>query len=339
MMTAVFPHLSAASYSSHALHDPTLSWPETNCHSDLLIETLHTLGREPEAGFGMTVAQDFEGDQFTFFKMSSADLETLFDIDIQELSIYLPLVDHIEEQIGRRRLVLVEVDAYHLADTRGITYRAEHAKTTIGINRFERARARLGYFHNARYFESEGTDVEALLGFGSAPPPELPPFCEIVKMRGPGLHGEALAVAARNRFAAHWARRPELNPVDAYRTALTSHLEWLTTQPPCRFHPYAFNTSRQFGANMALLGRHLAWLDRHLCEGLSDAVMLCERMSDGAKTFQFLLARALARQRFDKLDPALDSIARDYDAAMAAIAAALQPPALAEMPSLVPTGS
>jgi len=338
-MTAVFPHLSAATYSPHALHDPALSWPETNCHSDLFIETLHTLGREPEAGFGMTVAQDFEGDQFTFFKMPPADLETLFGIDVQELSIYRPLVDHIEEQIGRRRLVLVEVDAFHLADTRGITYRTEHAKTTIGINRFERARARLGYFHNSGYFENEGADVEALLGFGSVPPPELPPFCEIAKLRGPGLHGEALADAARDRFAGHWTRRPELNPVDAYRAALTGHLEWLATQPPCSFHPYAFNTSRQFGANMALLGKHLAWLDRHLCAGLSDAVMLCERMSNGAKTFQFLLARALARRQFDKLDPALDGIARDYDVAMAAIADALQPPLLAEVPSLAPTGS
>ena len=335
-MTAVFPHLSAATYRRHALHDPALPWPETNCHSDLFIEALHTLGREPAAGFGMTVAQDFEGDQFTFFKMSPSDLETLFDIDVQELSIYRPLADHIEEQIGRGRLLLVEVDAYHLADTRGITYRTEHAKTTIGINRFERAHARLGYFHNAGYFESEGTDVEALLGFGSAPPPELPPFCEFVKIRGPGLRGQALAEVARGRLAQYWARRPEINPVDAYRAALKRHLEWLATQPPCRFHPYAFNTSRQYGANMALLGMHLAWLDRHLNEGLGEAVMLCERMANGAKTFQFLLARALARRRFDQLDPALEGIARDYDAAMAAIAAALRLPLLAEIPSLVP---
>ena len=335
-MAAVFPHLSAAAYSRHALHDPALSWPETNCHSDLFIETLHTLGREPAAGFGMTVAQDFEGDQFTFFKMSSADLDTLFDIDVQELSIYRPLADHIEEQIDRGRLVVVEVDAYHLADTRGITYKTEHAKTTIGINLFERSRARLGYFHNAGYFESEGADVEALLGFGSAPPPELPPFCEFVKIRGPGLHGEALLDAARGRFAEHWARRPDMNPVDAYRAALTRHLEWLATQPPCRFHPYAFNTSRQFGANIALLGTHLTWLDRHLGAGLGEAAMLCERMANAAKTFQFLLARALARGRFDKLDPALEGIARDYDAAMAAIAAALRLPLLADFPSLAP---
>jgi hypothetical protein len=339
MMVAVFPHLSAATYSRHSLHDSTRPWPETNCYSDLFIETLHTLGREPAAAFGMSVAQDFEGDQFTFFKIPSADLETLFGLDIQELSIYRSLVDHLEEQLARGRLVLVEVDAWYLADTRGISYQTEHSKTTIAINSFDRARARLGYFHNAGYFEAEGADVEALLGYGSAWRPQLPPFCEFVKMVGPGLHGEVLARVARERFAGHWARRPKTNPVDAYRVALTRHLDWLATEPPCSFHPYAFNTSRQFGANMALLGAHLAWLDGQAGGGLGDAAVLCERMATGAKTFQFLLARALARKRFDKLDPALDAIARDYDAAMTTIASALRLPLHAEAPALVPAGS
>lgn len=339
-MLAVFPQLSAATYPRHALHDSARAWPETNCYSDLFIETLHTFGREPAAAFGMSVTQDFEGDQFTFFKIPSADLQALFGLDIQELSIYRPLVDHVEEQVARGRLIVVEVDAFHLADTRGITYRTEHSKTTIAINSFDRARARLGYFHNAGYFEAEGEDVEALLGFGAAPRPELPPFCEFVKVTGPGLRGEALAGVARERFAGHWARRPGANPVDAYRAALTRHLDWLATQPPCSFHPYAFNTTRQFGANMGLLAAHLAWLDRHAGGGLGTAAVLCEQMATGAKTFQFLLARALARKRFDKLDPALDAIARDYDAAMTAIASAMRLPRVAEdVPALVPAGS
>jgi hypothetical protein len=179
-------------------------------------------------------------------------------------------------------------------------------------------------------------DVEALLGFGSAPKPQLPPFCEFVKVAGPGLHGEALAEAARERLAGHWARRPKANPVDAYRAALAHHLDWLANEPPCAFHPYAFNTTRQFGANVALLGAHLAWLDRHEAGSLGEASMLCEKMATGGKTFQFLLARALARKKFDQLDPALDAIARDYDAAMAAIASILRVPLLAEAPALVP---
>ncbi len=139
-MKAVLADLTAASHVRHALHDASVAWPETNCHTDLLIEVLHALGREPEAGLGMTLAQDFEGDQFTFFKIPNGDLDSLFGLDLQELSIYRPLVDHIEEQVARGRLVMVEVDAHFLPDTRGVTYRTDHSKTTIAVNRFDRRR-------------------------------------------------------------------------------------------------------------------------------------------------------------------------------------------------------
>ncbi|QCI63691.1 DUF1839 family protein [Phreatobacter stygius] len=312
-MAPVFVELDAAAYVRHPLHDPANHWPETNCHTDLFIEILHTLGREPAAGLGMTLAQDFEGDQFTFFKMAAADLETLFGLDVQELSIYRPLADHIDAQLTRGRLTLIEVDAHYLADTRGVTYKTGHSKTTIAVNRFERSPARLGYFHNAGYFEAEGADVEAMFGFGSAPQPVLPPYVEFVKVIGPGLTGQALLDAAIERLAGHWARRPRTNPIDAYRAALPAHLDWLVAEPPCSFHPYAFNTARQFGANIALAGAHLAWLGSQGIGGLAGAVGLCDRMTTAAKTFQFLLARALARKRFDALDPALEAVARDYD--------------------------
>ncbi|MBN8938740.1 MAG: DUF1839 family protein [Rhizobiales bacterium] len=312
-MAPVFPSLEPGTYARHPLHDPANHWPETNCHTDLFVEILHTLGREPVAGLGMTLAQDFEGDQFTFFKMATADLETLFGLDVQELSIFRPLVDHIDEQLARGRLVLIEVDAHYLPDTRGVTYKTDHSKTTIAVNRFERAPARLGYFHNAGYFEAEGADVEAMFGFGSVPQPVLPPYVEFVKVIGPGLTGAALRDAAVQRLAGHWARRPATNPIDAYRAALPRDLARLATEPPCSFHPYAFNTARQFGANIALAGAHLGWLAGTGIAGLSEAIDLCERMTTAAKTFQFLLARALARKRFDGLDPALETLARDYD--------------------------
>lgn len=315
-MQVVFPELDAATYPRHALHHAERAWPETNCHTDLFIELLHTLGREPAAGLGMTVAQDFEGDQFTFFKMPTRDIEALFGLDVQELSIYRPLVDHIEEQAARGRIVLAEVDAHRLPDTRGVTYLADHSKTTIAVNRFDRASATLGYFHNAGYFEMAGEDVEHLLGFGSVARPVLPPYVEFAKVAGPGLTGRALRDAAVARFADHWANRPARNPVDAYRAALPAHLDWLASEPPCSFHPYAFNTARQYGACMSLLAAHLDWLARQGVGGLGQSIALCEAMSSGMKTFQFLLARARARNKTDGLDSALDAIARDYDLAM-----------------------
>ena len=337
-MAAVFPRLSAATYPRHALHGADQAWPETNCHTDLFIELLHTLGREPAAGLGMTLAQDFEGDQFTFFKIPNGDLDALFGLDLQELSIYRPLVDHIEEQVARGRIVLVEVDAHFLPDTQGVTYRTDHSKTTIAVNGFDRATASLGYFHNAGYFEMQGADVEHLLGFGQVATPVLPPYAEFVKVAGPGLSGRALKEAALARLAAHWARRPTGNPVLAYRDALPRHLDWLASEPPCSFHPYAFNTARQFGANIALLGAHLDWLGHQGVGGLEPAVALCRAMSDGMKTFQFLLARALARRRTEALAAALDETARNHDALMDSLAQALRFPA-AETRTLVRAAS
>lgn len=337
-MAAVFPNLDAGTYPRHALHDAARAWPETNCHTDLFIELLNALGREPAAALGMTLAQDFEGDQFTFFKIPNGDLDTLFGLDLQELSIYRPLVDHLEEQIARGRIVLVEVDAHFLPDTQGVTYRTDHSKTTIAVNLFDRANARLGYFHNAGYFEMQGADVEHLLGFGSVPTPLLPPYTEFVKVVGPGLSGRALRDAAVARLAAHWARRPGRNPVLAYRESLPRHIDWLATQPPCAFHPYAFNTARQFGANIALLGDHLAWLGGQGIAGLDPAVALCEAMSNGMKTFQFLLARALARKKTEALAAALDETARSYDALMDEIARVFRFPA-AETRTLVRAAS
>lgn len=337
-MAAIFPQLSAATYRRHGLHDAGRAWPETNCHTDLFIELLHTLGREPAAALGMTLAQDFEGDQFTFFKIPNGDLDALFGLDLQELSIYRPLVDHLEEQVARGRIVLVEVDAHFLPDTQGVTYRTDHSKTTIAVNRFDRATSSLGYFHNAGYFEMEGADVEHLLGFGAVSTPVLPPYAEFVKVVGPGLSGRALKEAALGRLAAHWARRPASNPVRAYRAALQRHLDWLATQPPCSFHPYAFNTARQFGANVALLGDHLAWLRGQGVAGLDDAVATCDAMANGMKTFQFLLARALARKKTEALAAALDETAALYDRLMAELAGALRFP-VAETRTLVRAAS
>lgn len=337
-MAAIFPQLSAATYRRHGLHDAGRAWPETNCHTDLFIELLHTLGREPAAALGMTLAQDFEGDQFTFFKIPNGDLDALFGLDLQELSIYRPLVDHLEEQIARGRIVLVEVDAHFLPDTQGVTYRTDHSKTTIAVNSFDRATSSLGYFHNAGYFEMTGTDVESLLGFGAVPTPLLPPYTEFVKVVGPGLSGRVLKDAALARLASHWARRPARNPVLAYRAAMQRHLDWLATQPPYSFHPYAFNTARQFGANIALLGDHLAWLRGQGIAGLDGAVTACGAMANGMKTFQFLLARALARKKTDALAAALDETAGQYDRLMAELAEALRFP-MAETRTLIRAAS
>ena len=42
-------------------------------------------------------------------------------------------------------------------------YQLAHAKTTIGVNRIDLGANRMGYFHNAGYFEVEGEDFRRVL--------------------------------------------------------------------------------------------------------------------------------------------------------------------------------
>ncbi|HHV70630.1 MAG TPA: DUF1839 family protein, partial [Ochrobactrum intermedium] len=86
LMQAVFPNIAPDRYTPHALHAQTRIWPETNCYVDLWIEVLATLGVAPEAMLGFTLTQDFEGDQFTFFKVPLEDLEALYGVRATELA-------------------------------------------------------------------------------------------------------------------------------------------------------------------------------------------------------------------------------------------------------------
>ena len=107
---------NAGPYVPHPLHDGARDWPETNCYVDLWIELLHGRGLVPEAMLGFTLRQDFEGDQFTFFKPPADELERLYGIDIHEMQPYRPLPWQIAEQIARDRTIIVELDSWYLPE-------------------------------------------------------------------------------------------------------------------------------------------------------------------------------------------------------------------------------
>ena len=136
----------------HPLHATERIWTETNCYVDVWIEVLHALGLDPVAAAAFTLSCDFEGDQWTFFKYPPEDLRGLYGIEVAELNVWRPVVDHVGEQLALGRLCTVEVDAWFLPDTRGVSYRVEHVKTTIVPTRLDRAGRRLDYFHNAGLF-------------------------------------------------------------------------------------------------------------------------------------------------------------------------------------------
>ncbi|SHE94499.1 protein of unknown function [Kaistia soli DSM 19436] len=323
--------LDPASHRPHALHDGARHWPETNCYVDLFIELVGALGFEVEAMFGFTVTQDFEGDQFSFFKVPVDDLEVLYGLRVQELAIFDRLEGHVVEQLGRGRVILVEVDGYFLPDTGGVSYRVQHTKTTVGITHLDVAARRMRYFHNGSFFALEGADYDGIFGPGGSAKnaDALFPYVEFVKLPAEDAPRIDTLAVAKRLLTRHLARRPAANPIRAYGDALAAHLADLGTRAPDYFHVYAFNTLRQLGANFELLASHLAWLTGHGEAGLARAEAAALDIAASAKVMQFKLARAMARSRYDGLDGLIEPMAAAYDIAIGELVARYAEPSAA----------
>lgn len=319
-MAAVFPGADPETWRPHALHDAERMWPETNCYVDLWIEVLNAFGAAPEAMLGFSLTQDFEGDQFTFFKVPLEDLESLYGIRCTELAIFDKVETHVATQIERGRLCLVEMDSFYMPDTRGVAYGQEHGKTTVAINRLDPEGKRLDYFHNAGFFRLEGEDFDGLFHLNDGPD-DLPflPYTEFAKFPVKRPDETHLRREAKRLLAAHFARRPAENPVAAFATLFPSQVEAVADRPFGFFHKYAFNTLRQLGANFELAGSHLDWIapDGRLAEAADAA----RKISETAKSVQFQLARAVTRRRFDPLASALNPAVEAWDRLMATLAA------------------
>ncbi|TWF43416.1 DUF1839 family protein [Neorhizobium alkalisoli] len=313
-MTKVFDRLDPTHYRPHALHSADRIWPETNCYADLWIEVLSAAGMQPEAMLAFTLTQDFEGDQFTFFKVPLEDLEALYGIRVTELAIFDAPQRHVLEQIGRGRLTLLELDSYYLPDTRGLTYHQEHGKTTVAINRLDLERRELDYFHNGGFFTLSGNDLVGLLQLNGGPDaPLFLPYTEFAKFPASYPSQRSIREMAWKLLRHHYARRPEANPVRAFASVFPEQAHRLAERDFAFFHKYAFNTLRQLGANFELLASHLAWLNHGAFEVPEKKAL---KISETAKSTQFLLARALARKKFEPLAAALEPAADAWDGLM-----------------------
>ncbi|MDQ0423412.1 hypothetical protein J2045_004464 [Peteryoungia aggregata LMG 23059] len=303
-MASVFPGLDPDTFVPHALHNQERMWPETNCYVDLWIEVLASAGFTPEAMLGFTLTQDFEGDQFTFFKVPLEDLEQLYDIRVTELAIFDTVEDHVSEQIARSRLCLVEMDSFFMPDTQGVGYGQEHGKTTVGINRLDVKNRVMDYFHNGGFFRLDGDNFDGVFQ-RNLPEGALPflPYTEFAKFPRTPTSSPHQRETADILLRRHFSRRPDSNPIADFASVFPRQVEAVAERPFGYFHKYAFNTLRQFGANFELLASHLAWLDetRH-----ASAIGEALKISECAKTVQFQLARAVTRKKFDPLATALD---------------------------------
>ncbi len=328
--------IDPATYVPHALHtNEESAWPETNCYVDLFIEVLHGLGLEPLASLGFTLLMDWEGEQWSFFKFQHHDLLRLYGLEVQEHAIWRPLEDHIEEQVAMGRSILIELDSFYLPDTRGTAYGAEHVKTTVAVNRLDREKREMDYFHNKGFFTLSGEDYAKILYVEPPGHTVLPPYVEVVKIdKKKTLAPAALREASIACLKEHYARRPSENPFTLYRPRFKTDLAWLKTQPLATYHLYAFATLRQIGANFELASEHMKWLaggaeglaaGGSLAAAFASAAEDFRQISDQAKSLQFKLARAVQGKKPIDEEPMMAAMEASWARAMNTLGARLEP--------------
>ena len=311
--------LSPASYRRHALHGEEAAWTEKNCYVDLWIELVNALGLEPLAMLPFTLGTDFEDDQWTFFKPPLEELWDLYGIDVQELTVWRPLIDHAVEHLAAGRLISTEADAYWLPDTAGTDYRSKHTKTTIVLASLDVEARKLGYFHNAGYFELGGEDFAQLFRLDAgADPAFLPLFAEriridrLVRRARPELVSASLALLRR-----HLRRKPASNPFERFGSRLARDLPALVAGGLDHYHAWAFASVRQAGAAFELLASNLRWLAASGHPDLRRAADSFDAISQGNKALILKGARAVHTGRALDAGAMLNDMARAWDEGMA----------------------
>ena len=304
--------LNPQTYQRHDFHTLERDWAETNCYVDVWIEQLHALGLNPTAGLAFSVAADFEGDQWTFFKYQLSDIYELYGLEVQELVIWKTLIDHVVEQVKLGRPVLVELDSKYLPDTAGTAYQNSHVKTTVSINEIDVEKQHLGYFHAQGYYHLSGQDFVDVFGLpGCASPAVLSPYVEFAKIEKLTKHSDAdLRAISQRILARHLTMIPNENPFTKFRHRFESDFEWLKSQSIDVFHEYAFVTFRQFGACFELASNYLNWLAPEN-ESIKISATKFKAISEATKVYQFQLARAISRNKPLNLE-FIDNLAQDW---------------------------
>jgi hypothetical protein len=290
-----FAPLDPGAYVPHELHTTERAWTESNCYIDVWVEILHALGLDPSACLPHVVPVDFDGDQWTFFKPSHDDLWNLYGLEVHELNVWKPLLANAKEQLEKGRVVLSEVDAFYLPDTSGTDYRAQHTKTTIGMQGLDLENKTLGYFHNSGYHRLEGEDFERIFRLGVPQDPTyMPFFAEFVRLdRVKRLDSRALVAASLQTLRSHLGRLPGSNPITRFAARFTDDLAWMQREGLAAYHAWAFATLRQLGAAFELAAYYVRWLSRHGEAGLDAAALAFDTISGSAKALILKTARAV----------------------------------------------
>ncbi|MEO8052805.1 MAG: DUF1839 family protein [Acidobacteriota bacterium] len=308
--------LDPGTYTPSTLHHPDRTFRETNCYVDIWIELLHAQGIDPASAMAFACAVDFEGDQWTFFKPPPEEMTRLYGIDVHEMQLYRPVVDHVIEQLSAGRTLIFEADSFYMPDRGATSYRSAHVKSSIAIEAIDAPSERLRYFHGPGYYELSGDDYRGIFRLGRVFPEDvLPPYVEMVRFdAGPRLEGEELRRAACEMLGRQLDLRPKRNPWLAFGKRLSLDLPELLAGTDSGYHAYAFATVRQCGAAFETAGSFIDWLALSSPDARAAAAALSRQVS-GAKALLFRLAR---RRPFDPA-PAIQQLAEDWEAAMCAL--------------------
>ena len=322
---AAIKGLNASAYTRDVLHAESCAWVEKNCYVDIWIEVVHALGLETRAMLPFVAAIDFEGDQWTFFKPPHGELRELYGIDVQELNVWRTLLEHAQEHLAAGKLISTEADAFWLPDTSGTDYRRQHTKSTIVLNDLDVANQRLGYFHNASYYQLEAEDFVRTFRVGFEPDPTfMPLFAELVRVDGL-LHRPTteLVQMSLQLWRRHLARRPGTNPVPRFQQRFEQDLTMIQGKGLGYYHAWAFGTIRQMGAAFELATLNLKWLADNGVRGLETATAAFERISSANKTFILKGARVTNSKKAFDGSAMFDEIAQAWATGMSALEAAL----------------
>lgn len=292
-------NFSPSEYTQHFIHTRERDWAETNCYVDVWIELLNALNHNPIAAMAFTLSIDFEGDQWTFFKFPLQDLRTLFGIEVQELAVWKPVLDHAQQQLDLGRAFIVELDSKYLPDTQGTAYQTEHVKTSVAITGLDIENKKLEYFHAQGYYQLSDKDFDDIFRLNvKQDNAYLPPYIEIAKfVRDTPLNDKDLLETSKTTLIRELNQLPKHNPFFAFKKQLQKDIEWLTTESMEVFHAYSFATLRQFGACYELASLYLLWLNEQGENNLQGIIEDFQFLSENAKIYQFQLARAMSRKK------------------------------------------
>lgn len=324
-MISAIAGLDPSTYQRSPLHADDRIWPEKNCYIDIWIEVIHALKLEPRAVMPFVLALDFEGDQWTFFKPPHGELYDLYGLDVQELTVWKPLLEHAVEHLPAGRLISTESDAFWLPDTAGTDYRRNHVKTTIVMNALDVEGQTLDYFHNGSYHRLSGEDFRNLFRMGIAHDPAfLPLYAEFIRIeRRKHDSASSQAHASRALVAKHLLRRPRSNPIARFAARFEADLPHLQQKGLDYYHQWAFGSLRQLGAAFELAAANLRWLaDQQVLRAEPSAVAF-ESISNVCKSMVLKGARAVNAKRMLDVATPCAAMAKDWEGGMRALEEAL----------------